>query len=688
MALRSIMRPKFLVFMPLVLVLMIAVACGEDATPVPQATQAAPTLDVAAIQSAVQAAVEAAIPEATEAVTAEQIQDMVQAAVGAISTGLSAEEILTIVKTAVPEGASVEEIQGLVETAVAAAAQPQLTKEEIAALVSTAVKAAAEGQLTAGEVQEIVKAAIPPTATPVPTPQPSPTPGFMTSSVERLIVAALVPAHDTNLPWKSSSASFWRQEPMYDFFIQSDPITVKGVPGLAARWEASTDATDWTLELQKGVPFHKGLGEFTAKDAVHSYEMYVRQDAIAPWSSTMKGALGDSSNIEVVNDHEIIMHLLKTDPELDFQLSYDAASFVGLSADYWEATGRQGQEKSPIGTGSWKFKEDSIGEFVLYERVENHWRKTPEFKELMLQFVGEHATRLAMLLTGEAHITDLTDDLLNTAEAQGKKVALASSTGHPIVFNFTGIHFATPDKLDADNPFLDIRVREAFNRAWNREEVIEELYSGRASAAVMYAHHPSHRPWDPTWAERWPEMYGYDPERARQLLAEAGYPNGFKVTIFDFDWGAGTKELNSALAVYLQDIGLDVELSGVDYAVVRDKLRDKDLRGPEMVAWPPTTLLPLPGWSKLMHKADNQFVTYEHDELEQLWAELDATADITERDRIYREVGEHLFTNYAEMPMVYVLARAAVDPEVVGEFYFTGSQGHPFSHFEYIVAAQ
>ena len=650
---------------------------------------------MSAIEDAVSRAVQSALSGAAPAVTAEDIQGMVQAALGAITpTGLSAEDIQRLVAMAVsdaiPEGASAEEIQALVTAAVTAAAQPGLSEEQIAALVAKAVK---EGGLSAEEVEAIVKAAIPPTPTaiptptPVPTPQPTPTPGFMTSSVDRLIVATVLPTHDTNLPWRGATTSFWRQEPMYDYFIYSDPISANNVPGLAASWEASPDAKNWTLDLQEGVQFHKGFGEYKARDAVHSYEMYTQEDATAAWSSSMKGVLGDSSNVEVVNDHKIIMHLVAADPELGFQLSYNAANFVGLSVDYWDATGRAGQISNPIGTGSWQFKEDALGEYVLYGRVENHWRKTPEFKELMLQFVGEQATRLAMLLTGEAHITDLTDPLLDTALAQGKKLALASSTGHPIVFNLTGIHFSTPDRLDADNPFLDIRVREAFNRAWDRDEVIQELYSGRASPAAMYSFHPSLRVWDPTWDERWPEMYGYDPERARQLLAEAGYPDGFKLTIFDFDWGAGTKELNSALAVYLQDIGIDVELSGVDYAVVRDKLGDKGLRGPEMLSWPPTALLPLPGWLGLMHKSDSVFVTYEHPDLDGLFQELD-TADIDERDRIYLAMGEHIFTQYAEMPMLYVLARAAIDPQVVAEFHFTGSQGHPFSHFEYSVAAQ
>ena len=300
-------------------------------------------------------------------------------------------------------------------------------------------------------MQEIVKAAIPSTATPVPTP----TPGFMTPSIDRLIVLTPLPSHDTNLPWIGSSAAFYRQRPPYDFFILTDGKTATSVPGLAAKWEASTDAKEWTLDLQKGVQFHKGFGEYTARDAVHSYEMYTQEEARAAWSSLTKKRLGPSSNIEVVNDHKIIMHLVEPEPDLEFQLSDKAASFVGLSKDYWDATGKDGQASNPIGTGPWQFKDDAPGEFALYGRVENHWRKTPEYKELMLRFIVEHATRLAMLLTGEGHIADLPEDLLQTAIKNGMNVAVAAASGTGIVYNFTGLYFVTPEQIDADNPPLE-----------------------------------------------------------------------------------------------------------------------------------------------------------------------------------------------------------------------------------------
>ena len=696
MVLPGIVRSRFLVFVPLLLVLMIAVACGDDATPTRQPTQPPPTTEVSAIEDAVSRAVQSAMSGAAPAVTAEEIQGMVQAAVGAITpTGLSAEEIQSLVamavSSAVPEGASAQDIQALVTAAVVAAAQPGLSGEAIADLVAMTVK---ESGLSAEDVEAIVKAAIPatptpaPTATPVPTPKPSPTPGFMTSSVERLIVLTPPPAHDTNIPWRTSSANFFRQRPMYDFFIHTDAVSVSKVPGLAAKWEASTDAKDWTLDLQRGVQLHKGFGEYTATDAVHSYELYTQEESTASWSSLMMNRLGASSNIEVVNDHKIIMHLVNAEPDLEFQLSDAASSFVGLSKDYWEATGRQGQLSNPIGTGSWQFKDESLGEFVLYERVENHWRKTPEFRELILRFMVEQATRLAMMLTREGHIADLPEDLLQTAIENGMDVTVAAASGTGIVYNPTGLYFATPEKLDPTNPLLDIKVREALNRAWNKQEVIEELYSGRAKPAILSFFAPNLQGWDETWPERWEEMYAYDPEKARQLLADAGYADGFKLKIIDFDFGSGVKQLNSALALYFEDIGIDVELVNIDYAIVRDKLRDQTLSGAELFAWGPSSIQQPHGWTRLAYHSEQNFVTYDHEVIDQLFVELDATTDIAERDLIQRAMGEHLLTQYASLPTVFVPPTLTYDPAVVAEFNIPGTFDAPYSHFEYVVAAR
>ena len=86
----------------------------------------------------------------------------------------------------------------------------------------------------------------------------------------------------------------------------------------------------------------------------------------------------------------------------------------------------------------------------------------------------------------------------------------------------------TTGKLDLTVPWTDNKVRQAMNKAINREELLEVLYKGRATYTYVTGYYPDLPGWDPTWEKRFPEMYGYDPKAAKRLLAEAGYPKGFR----------------------------------------------------------------------------------------------------------------------------------------------------------------
>src|SRR5262249_61678532 len=87
----------------------------------------------------------------------------------------------------------------------------------------------------------------------------------------------------------------------------------------------------------------------------------------------------------------------------------------------------------------------------------------------------------------------------------------------------------TTGKLDLKVPWTDIKVRQAMNKAINREELLKVLYKGRATYTYVTGYYPGLPGWDPTWEKRFPEMYGYDPAAAKRLLAQAGYPKGFKM---------------------------------------------------------------------------------------------------------------------------------------------------------------
>ena len=114
-----------------------------------------------------------------------------------------------------------------------------------------------------------------------------------------------------------------------------------------------------------------------------------------------------------------------------------------------------------MGTGPFEFVERKVGSYVLYKRVENHWRKTPEYKELEFRWVPEGVTRLATLITGEVHISDVDRVLQKDAIAKGMKIFTSKLPAMQLQWQFGGMYFASPDKLDSKNPFVKPEVRQA-----------------------------------------------------------------------------------------------------------------------------------------------------------------------------------------------------------------------------------
>ena len=685
MAHRWLRKPNLLVGIPLLLLLVLAVACAEEATPAP-----APTLDIAAIKAALQEVVGTAQP----AVSAEEIGSMVETAVAGIApSGVSADEIQALVQAAVaaavPEGATAEEIRNMVETAVAAASTPGVTKEEVASLVSKAVtEAAAAGAqpLTEREIGAIVKAAQLPTPTPAatPTPQPTPTP-FVEPKVDRLIIATAPPLHETNMPWRSSAVLFGTR-PMYESLLDTDRSTgVFPIPLLAKRWTMGSDAKTWEFVLEEDVPFHFGWGEFTATDVVHMWERNTSPDSISSDARVWANLINSVDDFEIVNDHQIIFNLATAAPDMANELR--RGSMLATSKKQWDQEGQEGFVRKPAGTGSWRYIERRVGEFIHVERVEDHWRIVPEFKEMMIRMVIEPATRAAMMVAEEAHMADLPKDLQDVAIAAGHQRVSASTAGTSWFYFMGGLYFVHPDdRLDLERPMTDIRVREAMNRAINREEIIDTIMQGRAQIAPQVWLHPSLQGWDDSWFGRFDDLYGYDPVRARELMEEADAV-GFKLTIHNYPYGGAPElnQINEALALYFGEIGIDVTLNDTEYGTIRPDLRSSRFWGqlagfPSFGSYAPHTII------RLMHHSTANSVAYESEYIDQKFEEIEQTVVPAERDRIQREMGEHLLVNYSIIPLFWSPQEVMIDPEVVAEYVLPGNLGDVWTHTEWIRA--
>jgi ABC-type transport system substrate-binding protein len=346
-----------------------------------------------------------------------------------------------------------------------------------------------------------------------------------------------------------------------------------------------------------------------------------------------------------------------------------------------------------VGTGPFEFVERKVGSYVLYKRVDNHWRKTPEYKELEFRWVPEGVTRLATLLAEEVHISDVDRGLQQDAVAKGMQVMPSQMHAMQHQWYFGGMYFATPDKLDPKVPFVDKRVRQAMNMAINRNALAQSLFDGKVLPVRIPGYHPTLDPsiwpgiWNPDWEKRFEELYGYDPAQTKALLTEAGYKNGFEFTMYLFTLPGLPEQVDigQAIALDFQAVGLKPKLVEIDFPRVREQYRTKTIHG---ALWPGRNALRALETARILNKAKDSVVyAYEHPYIEERLEALNKVVDRGERARLLREIGDHKFNEFASMPLFFLYADAVVNPKYVAEYVFPGVITGFFTHLEYIKLA-
>ena len=317
---------------------------------------------------------------------------------------------------------------------------------------------------------------------------------------------------------------------MHDALVK--PMPDKTVaPSLAESWTVSKDGRVYEFVLRKGVRFHNG-DPVTAEDVKFSLERYKGAAA-----STLKEKV---AGVEVVDSQRVRIRLKQPWP--DFMTFYGTpatgAAWI-VPKKYVEKVGDDGFKKAPIGAGPYKFVSFNPGVELVLEADEQYWRKVPSVKRLVFRSVPDDTTRLAMLKRGEADIAYSLRGAL--AEEVKRTPGLTLKASSP---TFTEWLIFT-EQWDPKSPWHDQRVRLAANLALDRKALNDAEYLGFARITGSNIPH--------TFEFYWPAPpYPYDPARAKRLLAEAGYPQGFDAgeVVTDAVYaGTGEAVVNSLLNV-------------------------------------------------------------------------------------------------------------------------------------------
>ena len=361
-------------------------------------------------------------------------------------------------------------------------------------------------------------------------------------------------------------------------------------------WTVSQDALKVSWTVRPGVQFHQGWGEVTAEDIAFSFNNANRE------GSRFYGltSLDWFDRMEALDDRSGEMYLLKDNPLWILQISNASTHNVWIvSKKLFDERGEEGGADTAIGTGPYHVRAWATNDRVLLEATEEHYRVVPLSKTFEVVEISEPLAKQAAFLTGEVDILQMDNSLIKDTFAK-----LPGSTTERIgevdtqMIHFTGNywlkgplpHRTDPDAAfprdgytpDDEHPWIGdiddpasmeraLKIRVAMSMAIDQETILKEVFDG---FGIPYATQQGFKPGDPGWNDDWVPP-AYDPEGAKALLAEAGYPNGFEFEAF-FPAGVTTisDEAAFAAAQMWREVGLEPVIDNGTYASGRDRRFD------------------------------------------------------------------------------------------------------------------
>ena len=347
---------------------------------------------------------------------------------------------------------------------------------------------------------------------------------------------------------------------IHDALVRPYPGHKMG-PSLAESWNESTDGKTYEFKLRPGLRFHNG-DPVTTEDVKFSFERYRGASA-----SILRERV---ERVEIVDAQIVRFHLKAPWPDFMtvFGTTASAAGIV-MPKKYLTQVGDDGFKKHPIGAGPYKFVSQKPGIEVELEAYPDYWRRVPNVKTLIMRSVPESTTRAVMLKTGETDIAYVLDGPDAEAIQKDPRLKIVSSK-HASIF---WIEFT--EQWDAKSPWADKRMRLAANLALDRKRINEAACLGFCPPAGVIV------PRVMDFALQ-VEPPPYDPQKAKQLLAEAGFPNGLDAG--EFAAIPGFPTVAEAVVNDLNAVGIRVRLRPMERAAFYAAWQEKKLRGLFMTA--------------------------------------------------------------------------------------------------------
>jgi peptide/nickel transport system substrate-binding protein len=444
---------------------------------------------------------------------------------------------------------------------------------------------------------------------------------------------------------------------MFDGLVTRD--TRSGVHLELAEEMHWLDEQTLEIRLRQGVPFHDGV-EMTADDVVFTFERIIQENAIEypePHSSPRKVLIASLESIEKVDDYTVVIHSSGPWPPALQMLVHQQI----ISKHYLEEVGTQGFIEHPLGTGPFRFvSADSDLKEIVLERFDDYYGGAPDLPpvepacvdRIVFRVIPDALTRVAALRVGEVDIIQAVPlDLVDTL-AENPDIQVRTAPG------------TQPKWMEMNvnrPPFDNVRVRQALNYAVDKQRLIDEVYGGRAVALPG--------PLSPfnNFINQDLEPYPYDPEKALDLLAEAGWTDSDGDGILDMDGQlfaftidtlAEWRPLAEAVAGQFEAIGIDASIRIWELSIIRPQLLAGD-RMAYLEDWGDSGFDPVGHFEAKWHGylegqiyGRGNFSGYNNERVNELIQRGEVTADPAKRQRIYDEAQEIV---YEEAPAVFLI---------------------------------
>jgi peptide/nickel transport system substrate-binding protein len=454
----------------------------------------------------------------------------------------------------------------------------------------------------------------------------------------------------------TATAGFTWLEKYYSKLALYD-VNFSAIQGeLAESWEVSEDGLTYTFHLRDGVTWHDGE-PFTSADVKFTIEL-----AKDPASASYIGAkFANVTAVDTPDDLTAVLTLSEANAGLLDAVTFlvmlpehalsDIAPADLIESDWWRT--------SPIGTGPFMWSDYAPGEYVDLVAYDGYWRGRPQLDKIINRFYPEAGSAVIALRSGEIQFTYLTTD---EAAANQDDASLSILSGPSQVVNYLGFNLQDPQ-------FADVRVRQAFMYAIDRDIIIEQLFGGTATKVPCIFHNPRFLP-----AES--NDYAADPDQARALLEEAGWNQTEPIEVITYYADQLSADILVTMQQMLGDVGIDMEIRAVDVPTFNQIMGTTDWQviyagaanGPDPDATSTyfiSTATPPDGFNR----------TYVNlPELDELYLQGRAEVDPAARDAVYQQVCSVL-NEQLPWAWMWVSDRFGGASTSIGNFIWTPAPG-------------